>query len=364
MRTIAEDSMRRQSRRRLHVGVALLVVVTSAVVWVVFRDHPAETAVKAFFEALRADDTEAARALVFEAYAPEDHATAFLGPEAVKFPWDTTQVEVVESDKYDATVTVTIETAAKTEHVEYEVVNFNGDWLLDSPFIVLTFDAVPFDYGQVNDAVVPFELSDLGVTLPYVLFPGEYEFYRSIPGTAEIESGGPSTLVTPSRDYTDYVEIGPPRIRFEPEAVADIQQAVDDRMIECLASSETNPEDCPFWHYDQLTNADGEVLIVDSVLEWSLEEPVTINIGEYEAGGNGFPIEHDLAGRPVSLTGIAVNESAGGTLETFATHCALDFSGWLVTLTSDGERIGLDLNVLVDVFHPLHREQTTCDIEL
>ena len=71
-------------------------------------------------------------------------------------------------------------------------------------------------------------------------------------------------------------------------------------------------------------------------------------------------IETEPANHKVTVNGSGVNRDADWTTGTFTARCSLDFTAWLVTLTSDGERIGLDLNVN----ETLSGEASSCSSEL
>lgn len=345
-------------RRWLIVFLVAALAVATAIVWTAFRDHPAEAAVKDFFEALRADDAEAALNL-----ADGEVDASFLVPEAVNFPWDTPEVELIESDGSKATVAVVVETDAGSERAEYDVWKYDDGWRLDHPFVSVTFSWVPVNYGQVNDVLVPFEhLPVEGYTNPgltFDLFPGEYDFYQSVPEIVAINSDLPSVLLDPSEQP---MSIDGFETEFEPEALAEVQAQVDEMVAACLEDTEPklDSEGCPFWLYDGIFNADGEELWGFSDLQWSIDGPVTVAIGPYDPNGwHWFPVESEIDGEPVSVTGTG-HLSHSGT-ETISTTCALDFSDWSVRLAyRDGAvALAVDSDAIATSTAP-----STCGTEL
>ena len=346
-----EDRPRLRFSPRVIAGAAVvLLAAAGAIVWAQLDDHPAETAVKDFFEALGEGDADAALALVSSRAGGE-----LLTDEVIDMPWGTPETEVEETASRSAAVTAGVETGEGSEQVEYEVELVDDEWLLVEPFIWVTFTWQAVDYGQANDSITTFEypvvegFPNPGQTL--ALFPGEYEFYQSVPEVIAIESDGPRTLLEPNGSE-NAIEVGAPvGAAFEPEAVAEVQEAVDAQMAECLESQEPMLDNCPFGIYEDFTNAEGEDLDELGDLEWSATEPITVAVGEYESGTT-FPVIPEPAGSPVNVTGTGVNRDDDFTVESFTASCPLDFSAWLVTLVSDGERIGLDLNVI----EMIHRE--------
>lgn len=351
-----------QSRSRIiwiAAFAAFALVAAGVFTWNAVREHPAETALKEFFAALQDKDAEAALALVGQDSLAAAPRPVFQEPEALGGDWELLGTEMKLDGPAVSYVTAEFSTLQGTQEAEYHLESSDsGDtWKLRDPFVEITVGelaagAGPFDYLQVNGAVAPINDSVL------TLFPGVYRFYEDVPGVVDFTDPEPVALF--GREPIGSTEIIPPAAVAEPEAVAAVQQQVDDRITECANATRSWQEDCPFALFDgTVVYLQGGSMMYYRDAEWSIEAYPTIAIAERGAGGEGmFVLESADPAAAVSLTATGYD---GAFEAEFTTTCTYDFSVWSLRLVADDE--GNVSFAFDDEDAASWVEASTCDIE-
>ncbi|WP_026929411.1 hypothetical protein [Glycomyces tenuis] len=366
---VDEPPSRRRGRPVLwgSVLIAVVLAVGAVVLWPE-PDEPgpgeeAVATVEAFFTALEDKDAETAVSLIDELGFPhEEEDRAFLVPEAIGDGWELDSATLDRVEGSWAYVRAEFSTNVGDRSGEYTVKwDASGDWKLINVLSLVQMQPSPALYMHVNDAIMPVDVSVDNHR--WYLFPGVYEFYRSIPGVVEMEDREPEVLLDPFSDGEgiDHIVVGPPSMTVAPESLDAIQEVVDEQVSECLASTSVEPAPCPFRHaiHDPVS-ADGEVLGTSDEGVWSMEHEPTVTGAVYEEPEadvveDSFLIETDLPENPVSLT----MELEGG--RTVTLECAFQPGIWITRLRSDGETVTVETEPRANADDFI---SSTCDAEL
>jgi hypothetical protein len=342
--------------------LALLVAVP--VVWTITRGHPAETVVKEFFTALQDKDVEAALALVDQDGRAESPRPEFQAPEALGGGWELSGTDIVSVFGSSATVVAEFSTPDGELSREFRLESGSldeGPWALRDPFVRITVDGGgpspgPFEYVQVNGVIADVRDFENELTL----FPGVYRFFQDVPGVVDFADAEPMALFG-----EDPVAIAAPDATAEPEAVAAVQQEVDDRIASCVQSGRPAPRDCPFGLLDGTEVALDEATVDEFTgSDWSVLTQPAIAIAFRPADSTGlFALE---PAEPAGVVGLTASGYSGVTEIGFTTTCAFDFSIWSLYLTVEDEdgdedeavRFAFDPNSAAGMV-----PESTCDTE-
>lgn len=245
-----------QARTRRRIAIAVPVILALAVPGYIARweytereaTEPVEV-VRAFLEASRSGDVEAALALTRG--DPHTASQDLLVPEAMNADWEILDLDLQSWSPVDVNVDVwaTVKGPGGTELTHpLSVELIDGDWKITDPFATLAVAALPVPYLEVNGITLPTEADD---PREFVLLPGVYRLYEHDPALLSYEAE-PLLALGERLVHADGAEIPGLVEAFKGfTVVADDEAALNERLTayldECLASPD-GPESfgCPF----------------------------------------------------------------------------------------------------------------------
>lgn len=331
--------------RRFPVGpVVFGVIVAVIAVWitvaVVTHRDPEET-VEDYLTAIVEKDVEGAFELVTRSGygVPYGDDAVFLTPDAISDDWwveSVTEIDREYSDK--ARVKAVIAGPGGTAEGEFTVQEDDDEWLLSDPFVRVRFPASPLSYVQVNDKIVPQPRSNVDYQ-PYVLFPGPYRFYQSVPDVV----GAPKTDVVmafpppESASSLDEKVVVPSALTAGKETVEEAQRAVRKRIDECASFATPTPNgDCPFATDGEIDTPDGRRVTELYGLKWTVEKYPEVAMADNRSNEAvpGFVVSATEPGT-VTLSGSGVDTD--GNPATFTVTCDIDLNGVVATVGANGD---------------------------
>jgi hypothetical protein len=247
--------MQARTRRRIAVAVPLILALAAGIYtvrWVSAEreaNEPVE-AVRAFLEASRSGDVEAALAMTT---GETTDAADLLVPEAMSADWEILDLGLQTWSPYTehANVWATVKGPNDTElTTHFDLALVGEDWKVEDPFAELTIEALPVPYLEVNGFILPMEVEPYD-SRDFALLPGVYQLYENPPALLAYEAE-PLLALGNRLVNTDGAE--PPLLRaaFEGFTTAEGgEPELNDRLAAyldaCLADPE-GPEShgCPF----------------------------------------------------------------------------------------------------------------------
>ena len=176
--------MRQRTRRRLAVAILVVLAIAATIVttrWTQEKQQaePPVEAVRAFLEASRSGDVDAALALTDDEPAA---AKDLLVPEALSEDWTIGDVVLQSwlSDSGGAGVEATIISHDAELTATFDLERTGEGWRLTDPFTTLPVESAPLPYLEVNGLTVPLEPDDVEGEYFSVL-PGVYRLYEHPP---------------------------------------------------------------------------------------------------------------------------------------------------------------------------------------
>lgn len=329
--------------RRFPVGpVVFGVIVAVVAVWItvaaVTHRDPEET-VEDYLTAIAEKDVAGALELVsrFGYGVPYGDDAVFLTPEAISDDWWVESVTEIDRE-YSSTARVKAVIAGPggTAESEFVVSEDDDEWLMSDPFVRVQFPGSPLSYIQVNDKIVPRARDYLDYQ-SYILFPGLYRFYQSVPDVV----GAPKTdavMAFPPESSAGRNEsvVVPSALTAGTKTVEEAQLAVRNRIDECAGFATPAPNiDCPFATDGEIDTPDGRRVTGLHSLKWTVETYPEVAMADDRSNETvpGFVVSAREPGT-VALSGSGVDTD--GNPAMFAVTCAIDLNGVVATIDADG----------------------------
>ena len=202
-RATAAEAGARPGRVRLRwwtAGLAVVLLLAGAGLYLALRGSAPEDVVTAYLNALRAGDVDTALTYTDEDSGDDlsaaDSARGFLAGDT-EDEWSFGQVirrgsgdhHTGEPDFPRTTVDATLTGAdGATAQNRFELIKFNGEWTIDNPLIELDLSKLPLDFVEFNGVTAD-------TAKPVTLFPG---VYRGFTDSAALFSTGVAEYVAVS----------------------------------------------------------------------------------------------------------------------------------------------------------------------
>lgn len=318
-------------RRRvflLAVAAAVLTAGVVAVVVVTRTPGPVEV-VRQYFAAIRERDVDKAlRAAGVE--RPTGESAALLVPEALADDWEVVDIVSNHEGSRKAWVDVTLPMYPESEAEQFrggrgtatatvmltKDDSWGGRWRISNPFSWTLARGTPLRYFEVNGKTVKAWAPADPRRRPqgtYVMLPGVYTFYRTVPTFLSFEpvkltllpgAGGGQPVVGPA-------------ITLTPQAHELVRQQAHAYLDRCASrfDLQMGTEPCPFgvgWN-TKVETADGEYKLI-RYARWKILRYPTLSVSTSDAG---ILIEVTRPGA-VRLTGTAFHD---GDRVSFTAQC-------------------------------------------
>lgn len=327
------------------IGAVIAVWITVAVV----TDRDPEETVEDYLTAIAEKDVEGALELVsrYGSGVPYGDEAVFLTPEAISDDWWVVSVREIEREySTKARVEAVIAGPGGTAEGEFTVQEDDDRWLVSDPFVRVRFPPSPLSYIQVNDKIVPHS-SDLK---PYLLFPGPYRFYKSIPNVVDSQKTDMVAAFPPPEwaSSLDEKMVLPPALTAGKKTVAATQQAVKDRIDECAGFTTKLPDgDCPFATDGEIDTLDGRRVTDLHGLKWTIKSypEITMADDRSDETAPGFAIS---AAEPGTVTLTGSGADTDGNQVTFTVTCDINVTGLQAKANEDGD-VTLSVSARSDV---------------
>lgn len=316
---------------------AVLIVLAAATVagwkWLPVHTPQAETAVRAYLEAVQAGDVETALAMVGDVSGA---ATDYLAPEALDSRWVINEVAQVSYSEHtlDGTTVVYAEVYVEIEAFDgtrlggrLGVQILEGDVSVQGGMRFSFFDSEILEHFGINGLS-----ADMGHMMEeFWLLPGVYEFYEHIPSTIDVDM--PPVLVLGN----ELIPLGGshtlPRFpRPTIEATSEGRELVAERLREHFDTCAARPqiEGCAFALPPE---SEGRIALAEGA-EWTITAYPEATTAPWRHGTLGhelFTAEPGRAEVPVTVT----EPGGGGTHET-TLSCAIWVDGIYAKFDFDG----------------------------
>jgi hypothetical protein len=336
--------MQARTRRRIAIAVPLILVLAAAgytARWT-YTDRQADepvAVVRAFLEASRSGDVEAALALTTgDHYRSKD----LLVPEAMSADWEILDLGLQSWTQFtvDAQVWATVKGPGDTELThQFDLELLDGDWKVADPFATLTIDELPVPYLEVNGITLPFDIApETAFETDFALLPGVYRLYEHAPELLAYK--GEPLLALGERLVSADGSESPGLVEaFAGFAVVEGDEAtLNERLTayldECLAAPE-GPESfgCPFGlqdhHIDDLDFTLGDDNRWE-IIEYPHAAPASVVWGTiYRATDIGLLTRHEGRARVTAVD--------AATAEEVVLECPLTTNGLYLVFDETGE---------------------------
>lgn len=327
----APPKKKRKAWPWIAASVVLLLLIVGGVVGVNLGNaaHAPELQVRAYLDALKKGDAEAALALSGTKVEKTD---LLLTDEAYENAEDkitryTIADSSVEGDT--ATVTASITQGGEKYDQEFALTKAGKDavifdkWALEAP----TIGMMSVGVVAPEDAVI--EVS--GIDASSARTDGVVEL-RALPGTYAVTLGGEPEFYEAEPTSASVVGFGGEAAEAEPLVIALTDEgtqaatdAVNAWLDDCIASTDLTPAGCPF----SATNSQNYEI---SNLVWTVTKP-TFTIGEFSDGTWAIITETPGSAK---ATADARDPSTGGTGQIFTDPFSFDIEGVIEGFTEDG----------------------------
>jgi hypothetical protein len=333
----------RHRRAVLIVAGVLVVGLVATFSGLAIASPGPKDVVEDYLDALRAGDTDAALDIVGK---PNPGSRLdFVTTDAMADGW-TVDAVVVRNERdsgnsAEADVDVTISTKKKTESTQgrFHVVERDGEWRIDSPFVVATLEVRGMDTITLGRVTRTVRVEPTG-GVPVLLFPGAYR-----PELGNRVSLSPNEFIAAPTPDEEFTQGFAPTMELTDEGVEQAQRAVDAHIDACVQRAEVEPTDCPF-SADNLVGYWAEVKSVAwqvTAYPEGVFEPsdtggfrmITRKPGTVRLTGTGFE-EDPPAKRFAATCEFGVGDPDWGLL-------TVDVSGDEVTINPDDSGSGADL---------------------
>lgn len=340
-----EPSPQASEPRRFPVAAVVFGVIVAAVIGLIaynaatHRD-PVDV-VEDYLTAVAEKDLEAAYALVspYGYGVPYGDKAVFLAPEAISDDWWVVSVEEIEREySSSARVRAVIAGPGGTASGEFEVDEYDDEWKLSDPFVRVRFPASPLAYIQVNDKIVPRKNTIHADYETFVLFPGPYRFYDSVPEIVGVPETKPVAAFPQPEDASsrDDKIVFPQSLTAERKTVEKARQAVKKHIDDCAEYATATPTGCPFATDGEIDTTDGKRVTALHTLKWTVQTYPTVRLSDDRADNTvpGFTVVTEKPGT-VTLTGTGRDTEDNPT--TFTVTCDIDMTGTMATLSKNGD---------------------------
>ena len=313
--------MSRVPRNRLRwwiaAGTAAVLALAGAVFLVEALEDGPEDVVRAYLDAVRTADIEAAEPYTRDATDPSA-SSALLTGAAIAHDWSVTGVVTRVEDEDSASVDVTFTGADGVSGTgRFHVEEDHGDWGITNPLAKVDVSQLPASFAEFNGVT-----ADTG---QFWLFPGVYHVF----GGASRLLKAPDLIAVPyeasSRTPQKYL----PRLAFAGGFAEVLAQQVHAWIDGCAASTEVSPPGCPFGGDGYgMVDTDRGALHVTRV-EWTVLTYPELRLDQ-QVGG--FTAAVFKTGR-VGLSGTGT--SYDGTEDPFELECDVQMDGFTLVYGPD-----------------------------
>ncbi len=320
------------------VGVTVAVIAVWTTVTAATTRDPEET-VEAYLTAITEKDVDGALALVsrYGHGVPYGDTAAFLTPDAIDDDWWVVSVAEVGRDYGTARVDAVIAGPGGTATGEFEVAEYDDEWLLSDPFVLVEFPASPLSYVQVNDTVVPTATS-LSSRGNYWLFPGTYRFYQSVPDVVSTrKTAAVAAFPPPESAGRRETVVVPMALTAGRRTVDKAQKAVRATIDACARFATEAPYgNCPFATDGEIDTPAGKRVTDVHGLKWTVQRypVVTMTDDRSDEYAPGFLLRVTEPGT-VTLSGSGVDSD--GAPAAFTVTCDIDLTGVHATVAANGD---------------------------
>ena len=239
------------------VVVLVVVAVVGTVVAVSLTRERPQDVVRAYLDALRSGDTQAALEIAGE---PEDNRRVrFLSADALADDWAVDAIAERHVRDTEADVDVTISAGGTSKQGRFHMVKDDDGWKMESPFVKVDLAVPGLDVVELGGVRQPAERDQATQLVPLLLFPGVYELYPSLGDRLTFD---PALFIAAPREADESVIRLAPAYSLTEAGATAAQKAVNTAIDECATQAVRNPPGCPFditeasalWVYDDVTD--------------------------------------------------------------------------------------------------------------
>jgi hypothetical protein len=232
-------------RLALLIGAGVLTVALVATfVGIAISAPGPEDVVEDYLDALQAGDTDAALEIVGKPKV--GNRLDFVTTDAMADGWTVDSVVVHNlrdnSREDEADVDVTISTKNETAQGRFHVVERDGEWRIDTPFVKLDMTVVGLDTITLGGVTRKVQHTDPAGDVPLLLFPGAYR----PDSTKSHVALSPGEFIATPQPSEEYPRSYTPTIELTDDGAQQAQRAIDAFIDDCAEKTDILPAGCPF----------------------------------------------------------------------------------------------------------------------
>ena len=317
--------------RLIVIVIAFAVLAGVITVGFQMQSTPVST-VRDYLQAVHDKDVDAAMSYVSQ--RPTGAEAHFLTPEALSNEWTIDSVRIENDTSSDGDIVAAkVSTKAGEDTMYLSTKDTDDGWVIENPFVVVSFASSPYDYAEVNGVVAPARA--------YAFFPGTYTFYESADDTFDRSREAELLAIDEYDDFggsTQHARTAPIDWKVTDAAVEKAQDAVELKLDDCAKRFRVErPHACPFGT-DGIV-ADDESLHSPTDLQWTIKEYPRIGLKRQtspaaDSAQTDAVVEIEDPG-VVQLRGKGY-DSLNKQVE-FSIECEIDLDGYTVTVDQRSE---------------------------